>query len=415
MTVDDRPTLLLVSSGWEAYRDYLLESIAREYRIWLFEAEEPTWQAPYVVGATVVDTLDVEATSDAARALADRVRLDGVLCYDEACILVTAHVAERLGLPGNDPDVVYRCRDKSATRRALKAAGVLQPESVPASDPAEAREAAAHVGFPLVLKPRALVASEGVIRVDSPADLEAAFAYSRGTTLPGEPDFNDAVLVEEYVEGPEVSVDSMCHDGRITTAFVARKLLGFAPAFAEVGHVVDGADPLLRDAELTGVVHAALEAVGFREGWTHVEVRLSAAGPKVIEINGRQGGDLIPYLGLHATGIDSGLAEAAVACGREPDLRRRLARVAAIRFCYPPRDLVVGRVVVDESSLPPAVDRVRALAWPGQQLRLPPRSHLDARCGYCTAVGSTQEECLEALDVAVRAVSVEPAEAAVDA
>ena len=405
-----RPLLLLVDSSWEDYRDYLLESIAREYRIWLLSSHEPSWELRSVVGSTLVDTLDAEATLAAARRLAARTRIDGVYCYDEARILVAARVAELLGLPGGEPDVIYRCRDKRATREALSAAGVPQPGSIVARDAAEARAAAARLGFPLVLKPRALAASEGVIRVDSAAELDAAFGFARAKTLPEAPDFNDAVLVEEYVDGLEVSVDALCFRGRVTSVFVARKLLGFEPSFAEVGHLVDGADPLLRDPELTGVVAAALGAVGFRDGWAHVEVKLPAAGgPKVIEINGRQGGDLIPYLGLRATGIDPGLAGAAVACGREPDLRPRRSRVAGIRFCYPRQDGVVERVAVDRAALPPQVDRVRVLARPGEELLLPPRSHLHARCAYCTAIAASVEECLEALDAAVAAVEAVPA------
>jgi biotin carboxylase len=404
-----RPLLLLVDSSWEDYRDYLLESIAREYRIWLFSSHEPSWELRSVVGSTLVDTLDADATLAAARELATTTRVDGVYCYDEARILVAALVAELLGLPGGDPRVIYRCRDKLATREALRAAGVPQPESIVAAEPEEAWKAAARLGFPLVLKPRALAASEGVIRVDSAAELDEAFAFARTKTLPEAPDFNDSVLVEEYVDGLEVSVDALCFRGRVTSVFVARKLLGFEPSFAEIGHVVDGADTLLHDPELTEVVAAALRAVGLRDGWAHVEVKLSAAGPKVIEINGRQGGDLIPYLGLRATGIDPGLAGAAVACGREPDLRPRLARVAGIRFCYPRQDGVVERVAVDRVALPPQIDRVRVLARPGEELLLPPRSHLQARCAYCTAITASVEECLEALDAAVVAVEAVPA------
>ena len=284
-----------------------------------------------------------------------------------------------------------------------------QPRSIVARDAAGTRAAAARLGFPLVLKPRALAASEGVIRVDSAAELDAAFGFARAKTLPEAPDFNDAVLVEEYVDGLEVSVDALCFRGSVTSVFVARKLLGFEPYFAEVGHVVDGADPLLSDPELTGVVAAALHAVGFRDGWAHVEVKLSSGGPWVIEINARQGGDLIPYLGLRATGIDPGLAGAAVACGREPDLRPRHSRVAGIRFCYPRQDGVVERVAVDRAALPPQVDRVRVLAQPGEELLLPPRSHLHARCAYCTAIATSVEECLETLDVAASAVQAVPA------
>src|SRR6185437_7366007 len=100
------------------------------------------------------DTLDGEATVAAARELAAHTQVDGVYCYDEARILVAARVARLLDLPGGDPDAVYRCRDKRATRAALRAAGLPQPESIVARDAAGTRTAAARLGFPLVLKPR---------------------------------------------------------------------------------------------------------------------------------------------------------------------------------------------------------------------------------------------------------------------
>ena len=110
-----------------------------------------------------LETVDATEMIAAARRLPD---LAGVLAWDEARVLQAAKIAEALGLPGGDPEVAMRCRDKQRTRQALAAAGVPQPESALVSSVEEALAAAEQIGYPVVLKPRAMAASLGVVRVD---------------------------------------------------------------------------------------------------------------------------------------------------------------------------------------------------------------------------------------------------------
>jgi hypothetical protein len=215
------------------------------------------------------------------------------------------------------------------------------------------------------------------------------------------------VLVEEYLGGPEVSVDAGWHHGRSWPAFVACKQLGFPPSFEEVGHLVDGHDPLLDDAELRGVLTAAHDAVGFHTGWTHTEVRLTAAGPKVVEINARVGGDRIPEVARLALGVDAACAAAAIACGRAPAVHPARRRVAAVRFLYPERDAIVKAVHIDRDRLPSAVHSAEAVAVPGQDLRLPPAGNVTSRYALLTAVADTRERCLADLEAASHAVHLE--------
>ncbi|HET6704314.1 MAG TPA: phosphoribosylglycinamide synthetase, partial [Amycolatopsis sp.] len=140
---------------------------------------------------------------------------------------------------------------------------------------------------------------------------------------------------------------------------------------------------------------------------------LTTTGPRLVEINARSGGDLIPYLGRLATGVDAGLVAADLAMGRTPDVRVRPYGVAAIRFLYPPRDMVVGEVRIDRSRLPALVDRAEALAKPGQTLLLPPRAHVSGRHAFVVVSGATAEECRRTLDEAATAVTVYPQEGVV--
>ncbi|MEU9412201.1 ATP-grasp domain-containing protein [Streptomyces sp. NPDC048281] len=406
----DRPLLILVSPMGELTRGYMLQAVAKEHRIWVFKEEEPTWDQPLVCGYTVVDTLDHEAMLRAAHDVAaGSVPVSGILCWDETRILPSALLAESLGLPTMPSAVVATCRDKLATRNALRRHDASPVHAVAARDTGEALRAAAAIGYPVVLKPRALVGSNGTTLVTGPEHLTEVFESVATRSMPEVRErFPEPVVVEEYLDGPEISVDSLCWDGEVTPVFVARKHLGFPPHFEEVGHTVDAADPLLRDPELARALHAAHAAVGLTRGWTHTEWRLTARGPRLVEINARSGGDLIPYLGRMVTGVDAALAAVSLALGERPAVPAGPRGAAAIRFLYPERDTVVGSVRVDRSSLPPAVELVEVLATPGQELLLPPAAHVTCRYALVIVTGDTAGQCAEALDAAERAVRVVP-------
>lgn len=416
-TTDQPPLLIVVSSLSRSSREHFFESVAGPYRIWLFlggagRSSVAEWELPYLVGHTVVDTLDATAMISEARRLAVTEQVSGIVCYDEARIEASADLATALGLPTTPRAAISRCRDKHATRQALAAAGVPQARSVAVRSLSDACEVAERLGYPVVLKPRHLAAGFGVSRVDTPAGLDAAYQRARGITLPEAPEYyEDGVLVEEYLDGPEISIDSACFDGEVVPLVIAHKESGFPPAFEEVGHLVDSADPLYSDPELRQVVTAAHQALDFHTGMTHLELKRTTAGLKVIELNGRLGGDLIPYLGQLATGVDLSLVAAAIACGDRPDLEPRQRRVAATRFCYLERERTVATVRIDQAVLPPEIERAIVLAEPGQRMLLPPNgSAWECRVAQLVAVADSEAACRVALDAATKAVVVETAD-----
>jgi biotin carboxylase len=341
--------------------------------------------------------------------------VSGVVCFDEARIEAAAELATALGVPTSPVEAVTRCRDKWQTRRALAAAGVPQAASVAVASLTQARQAASAIGYPVVVKPRALAASFGVIRCDSADHLDDSYRHAHDVTLPeANVTFDAGVLVEEYLDGPEISVDCACFDGRVEVVTIARKRSGFLPAFEETGHLVDAGDPLLDDASLADILARAHQAVGFHTGMTHAELRITRDGYKVIEINARLGGDLIPYLGQLATGTDLSLVAAAIACGVPPDLARPRREVAAIRFYYPESDVTVAKVSFDEGLLPIEIERAVPLADAGQHVMLPPRgSAWECRLAQVVAVADTEAGCETALDAAAKALVMEPADDAV--
>lgn len=402
--------LLVIATGTQRYREYLLDAISARFRIHLLNCGDPAWERRYISGATVLPSMDTGQLVAAARNLAAAQPVAGVLTWDEALIVSAARVAEELGLPGAGPEAVQRCRDKYQTRRALDAFGVPQPRFALVSNLDQALLAAEDLGYPVVLKPRSAAGSYGISLVTDSEQLAARFAFSREATMPGAPQYEMAVLVEEYVDAPEISIDSAVFRGTVIPVFLAHKELGYAPYFEEVGHYVSHTDPLLSDPEMRRVLWDTHAALGYAHGWTHAEFKLTATGPKVIEVNGRLGGDMIPYLGMRASGINPGLAAADVACGRRPVMVSDRSFVSGVRFFYPAHeDAVVESVTFDESQLPTAIDSVVPLVEPGSTVSPPPKGLISGRVAFATTVAETQDACRHALDRAQAALRLSTA------
>jgi biotin carboxylase len=402
---DDKPMLLLIGSSSQISREFILRSVSRRYDLWILQPAATTWENAYVVGSTQVDNTDPAALLSAARQVAADRRVDGVFCYDEGLIAPAAHVSQALGLPGCTPETIATCRDKHATRAALDRAGVPQPLSHGVRSLAEAEAAADKIGYPVVVKPRGLAGSMGVRLAADPTELRQAYEAATAVSYPGVPVFEVPVLIEEFADGPEISIDAVSFEGRCTPLAVARKHIGMAPFFEEIGHDVDADDDLLRDDAVLDLLYRSLDALRFHTGVSHTEFRLTRNGPRLVEVNARLGGDMIPYLGLLTRGVDVAMAAADVAAGRRPDTRAPLHRAAAVRFLYPDSDVRVEAVTVHEDRCTAAIHSAAAMTRPGAILRLPPRGYI-SRYGRVIAVADTPAEARAAVEDAPRIVEL---------
>jgi biotin carboxylase len=409
----DQPVLLLVGSGSRLYREYLLASAAERVPIWLLDSAAPTWQAPYIVGWSQVDLVDrarlvpdQRQLVEAARAVAAMHRVVGAFSYDETLVVTTAAITDLLGLRGLTSAGVDNCRNKHRTRQVLTAAGLVQPRYAVVQDAATARAAARSFGYPVILKPRGMGASIGVVRAGADDETEAGFLIAEAASHAGSPSYEGGVLVEEFLHGPEISVDGVVVGGAYEPMFVARKRVGPEPFMEEIGHVVDAADPLLHDADIRRVLSTAHRALGVRDGITHTEVKLTPRGPAIVEVNARLGGDLIPYLGKLATGIDPAHVAVDVATGTSVRLEPSASRVVGIRFGYPHASGRVRSVHVPAEGEVPGLLDARAMVQPGTELLLPPDGYL-ARYAYVICAAEDVAGCEEALDRAAARTSVQ--------
>lgn len=395
--------LLVIGSGGQLFREYALASISRRASVFLISGQEPTWQEPYIDDYRIVDPRDSAALIRAARELAP----DGVLTYDEQLVERTAELAASLGIPHTNPAAIRLCRDKSALRQCLNEAGLSPVRYAVVTTARDAARAAAGLGYPVVVKPRALGGSIGVVRVDDERQLLAAFEVAEHAQADdGTVSSHAGVLIEELLDGPEYSVDCVTWEKKVHPLVLAEKMTGFPPYFEEVGHAVppDGRPGI---DEAVAMVLAAHEIVGLDRLVSHSEFRLTSRGPRLIEINPRLGGDLIPLLGYLADGADLAAAAADVALGRAPDLTTRGSRAAAIRMIYPPSDQRVHGVTLRRSPASyPGLERFEASVVPGTEVRLPPR-HFMSRIAYVIVTADDFAECQSRLSAIVADVEID--------
>ncbi|GAA2966955.1 ATP-grasp domain-containing protein [Kitasatospora cinereorecta] len=401
-----RTILVTTTSGSEAqaYRGYCLESVAASYDIVLITPGEPTWEEEFISDFEIADPDDAEALAQAGRALADRHQLAGVATWTEWYLTQTARLARRLGLPTNSPEVMEAARNKATARTLFARHGVPSGSSMTARTLLEAALAAETIGYPIVLKPAARAASIGVIRVE---ELPACFEFASAGARDGIESTH--VLVEEFLDGPEVSVECVTYRGHTTAVAVTRKTLGDPPFFEEVAHSVDAADPLL--AQVAPVAAAAVKALGITDGVQHVEMRLVNGRPRLVEVNARLGGDMIGHLVRLATGVDLPRAAADVACGLAPDLTSTRSRAAAIRLIYPAYSGTLTERRLDDDF--PWLERVSFQREVGDRLVLPQDGGdmFTARIGYLITTGPNAADAQARSTEAYRhlAVQVTPA------
>ncbi|MFF7993906.1 ATP-grasp domain-containing protein [Kitasatospora xanthocidica] len=355
----------------------------------------------YIDEIVVADTNSLDAVADALEPFRADGRLRAVMTVTDYNIPLVAELAARFGLPGLSPDAARTCRDKLLMRRACHAAGVAVPGFHQATDEDEALAAAERFGYPCVVKPMTESASIGVALCRTPEEVLAAYRSisSVPTDFRGQPR-RPGALVEEYLLGFEVSVESVLVDGRREVLGVTDKALGAHPHFVEMGDTFPSmlSEPVRR--QCVDLALRALEAVGHDFGAAHVEVKMTADGPRIVEVNGRMPGAEITQLIREATGVHLQREVTRLHAGRPADLTRSRERAAASRYLAAREAGTLDRVEgADLARRVPGVVDVDLEVHPGERVR-PAESNLDL-LGYVVATGDTTGDAVRRAEAAL--------------
>ncbi|MER5636572.1 ATP-grasp domain-containing protein [Kitasatospora sp. NPDC002227] len=331
-----------------------------------------------------------------AVALHQVVPIQRVVTVRERFLTTAARITDALGLAGNPLGTVLLLKDKSLMREAFDPA--VDDSAVRARlmhSPADVDAFVAEAGLPVVLKPRDGSGSEGIAVLRDAEGVAAARA--RVGSRPGE------LLAEEFLAGPEFSVETFSHQGGHQLLAVTEKFTG--DNAVEIGHVVPARVPAEVRAALAEATCRFLDAIGLVEGPAHTEVILTPRGPRIVESHNRPGGDGIVDLVRHVTGLDiRDLLAAQTAGVPAPRAAGEPAGAAATWFLTAAPGLATEVSGWDAAAAAPGVVSVDATTRTGDTVR-ELRGSGD-RCGSVTAVAATADEALGRAREALALVTV---------
>lgn len=344
---------------------------------------------PYADRRALVSTED----ETALERLAAAERVDGLVAPGiDWPVAIAARIAARLGLPHPiGPETAVLATSKIRQRERLAARGVPQPRWLVATGADDS------LGFPCVVKAPDRQGQRGLSLVGSRDALEGAveraLEASRGRTC----------LIEELVDGPELTVNAFSAAGRFVPLTVTDRMVAEPPAFGvALAHAWPSAEagaPAAVDAAC-----AAVEALGIEHGPTYTQVRLGPDGPRVVEVAARLGGGHDAELCEAALGVDlAGLALTA-ALGEETPPPQPAPQVggACVLFLVAPAGTLVSVDGVEEAGRLEGVTAVRIYRRPGYEIG-PLRRGAD-RVGAVLATGSSRAEALARAGEAARLV-----------
>lgn len=289
---------------------------------------------PYADEYYNVSTIDQEGVYQAAKDFGAQ----GIMTLaTDMPMRSVAYACKKLGLTGISYDTAVKATDKGEMIKAFEAAGVEHPWYFILGSTAEMAAVADKITYPCITKPTDNAGSRGVMLVNSRQELEEALAYSSENGRSG------TVIVEEYMQGPEVSVEVICWQGTPHVLQITDKLTTGAPHFVEMGHSQPSRLDAQEQQKIRDLACRAVKAVGIDNGPAHVEIMLTKEGPKMVELGARMGGDCITtHLVPLSTGIDMIKATMDICLGETPDITPKLQKGSAIRFFDAPAGIITA-------------------------------------------------------------------------
>lgn len=299
------------------------------------------------------------------------------------------YLSEHLGLIGNGIDSTELATNKHKMRRVFEAAGLPSPKSALVTCAEDVRKL--DFQYPLIIKPTDRSGSRGIYKIESPDQLPDAIDRARSQS------FEQGVLVEEFAEGNEYSVEYVSWEGEHHFLAITKKYTTGAPMFVETAHIQPAYDLSAEmEAEIKLLVPKILDALQVRFGASHTEIKIDRNGRiKIIEAGARMGGDCIGSdLVFLSTGCDYVKMVIDIACGKKPifpDAMRE--RCAAVFFVFSEEDLErLKRVQEKYSSMIARVSMTES--FDGREI-----GDSSARYGYYLLSAARTEDMMQVLQM----------------
>lgn len=347
-----------------------------------------------------VDISDESACSHLAEKL-HRIRtFHGVVTAGTDRSTTVARIARDLGLPGIDPEDALAASDKYLMRKRLREHGVPVPEFACVIHFEGCEEEAKRIGYPVVVKPVRNMGARGVSLVRRKERLQEAFQLARSQDRDGR------VIVEAYMEGPELSVDALSWMGKIQMTGIGDRIITGEPYFIETGHNM----PSSLNPEILGeaarVMEMGMRALGIHTGAGKGDLKVTRDGVMVGEIAARLSGG---FMSSHTFPLHSAIhlhrAAIQIALGEVPQKLDPLQNLVAIERCICSPPGVIKSIQGKEEALQiPNVEAIFFTKGPGDLIR-EATSNVE-KVGHIIAVGSSLEDAESSARMARESIRV---------
>lgn len=271
-----------------------------------------------------VSTLDYDKVLEIAKFE----KIDGIMtiCSDRP-MTVVARVGEKLGLNTISYETALKATDKGLMRKALFENNVPIPQFFICRTYEDVEHAVNSIQGECIFKPSNNSGSRGIYLYDENKNLQDAYSYSKQYST------DNIVLVEEFMKGPEVSVEAFVINGEVNIIQITDKITTGAPYFVEMGHTQPSSLPNDIQSQIRKVAIKGIQALNIDNGPAHVEIKVTEQGPKIVEIGARLGGDYITTdLVPLSTGVNMVELTIKNALNFPVDIKKLFLKSSAIRY-----------------------------------------------------------------------------------
>ncbi|MDR2631338.1 MAG: ATP-grasp domain-containing protein [Spirochaetaceae bacterium] len=346
-----------------------------------------------------IDLKDKEGITAFGRLLQAEGGLSGIMTAGTDFSPSVAYAAEKLGLPGIPYEAALNASDKERMRHCFKQAGLPSPKFIVLRESPQP-DLRLPFEYPVVVKPVDNMGGRGCRRVDSPSGLEGAVKDAVGFSRSGR------VIVEEYMDGPEFSLDAVVYHGEVTLCGFADRHIYFPPFFIEMGHTIPSSLEDKVQARVLEVFIAGIRALGITLGAAKGDLKLSSRGPMIGEIAARlSGGYMSGWTYPYASGVEPTRGAILAALGKKPDplVPHRNWTSAERAFISIP-----GRIRsirgLEKAETTPGVKDLFLRVKIGDRVRFPENNV--GKCGNVISAAPSRETAVTTAEGAARSIGI---------
>ena len=350
-----------------------------------------------------IDLKDIHKIEEFVQKLSMDGGIDGVMTAGTDFSASVAYISEKFALPGIPYETALDASDKERMRKCFKEAALPSPAFTVFSkeNPAFVPENInLPFPYPVVVKPVDNMGSRGCRKVNNQTELteavDNAFHFSR----------SGRTIVEEYMEGPEFSIDAVIYHGNVTICGLADRHIFFPPYFIEMGHTMPAIVSQKKQEQIIDVFIRGIKALGIDNGAAKGDIKLTKKGPMIGEIAARlSGGYMSGWTYPYASGVDPAKGAICVALGIEPkDLKPVRNWTSAERAFISIPGLIHSINGLDEVKNIPGIRDLFLRARTGKRISFPENNV--SKAGNVISAAENRQAAVESAEKAARKVFI---------